>query len=84
MGGAGDEPAGQHVGPRSRVGPLHGSVPLERCSVHGRFAREGKTLAVIVIHENRGLTDWVRLFADQVADRCQPTVRQAKPGEGGR
>ena len=27
----------------------------------------GKTLAVIVIHENRGLTDWVRLFADQVA-----------------
>ena len=29
---------------------------------------EGKTLAVIVIHENRGLTDWVRLFADQVAE----------------
>lgn len=27
----------------------------------------GKTLAVIVIHENRGLTDWVRLFADRVA-----------------
>lgn len=27
----------------------------------------GKTLAVIVIHENRGLTDWVRSFADQVA-----------------
>lgn len=26
------------------------------------------TLAVIVIHENRGLTDWVRGFADQVAD----------------
>lgn len=26
-----------------------------------------KTLAVVVIHENRGLTDWVRLFADQVA-----------------
>lgn len=25
------------------------------------------TLAVIVIHENRGLTDWVRSFADQVA-----------------
>jgi len=29
--------------------------------------KSGKTLAVIVIHENRGLTDWVRLFADQVA-----------------
>lgn len=26
-----------------------------------------KAAAVIVIHENRGLTDWVRLFADQVA-----------------
>jgi carboxymethylenebutenolidase len=26
------------------------------------------TLAVIVIHENRGLTDWVRSFADQVAE----------------
>lgn len=25
------------------------------------------TLAVIVIHENRGLTDWVRSFADQLA-----------------
>ena len=30
--------------------------------------RRGKALAVIVIHENRGLTDWVRLFADQVAE----------------
>lgn len=29
--------------------------------------KSGKTLAVVVIHENRGLTDWVRLFADQVA-----------------
>jgi carboxymethylenebutenolidase len=26
------------------------------------------TIAVIVIHENRGLTDWVRSFADQVAE----------------
>jgi carboxymethylenebutenolidase len=26
-----------------------------------------KTLSVIVIHENRGLTDWVRSFADQLA-----------------
>jgi carboxymethylenebutenolidase len=29
----------------------------------------GKALAVIVIHENRGLTDWVRSFADQLAAR---------------
>jgi len=27
-----------------------------------------ETLSVIVIHENRGLTDWVRSFADQVAE----------------
>lgn len=30
--------------------------------------RAEKTAAVIVIHENRGLTDWVRSFADQVAE----------------
>jgi carboxymethylenebutenolidase len=28
---------------------------------------EQNALAVIVIHENRGLTDWVRSFADQIA-----------------
>ena len=28
----------------------------------------GKATAVIVIHENRGLTDWVRLVADQLAE----------------
>ncbi|MGQ8336563.1 dienelactone hydrolase family protein [Sunxiuqinia sp. A32] len=27
----------------------------------------GKATVVIVIHENRGLTDWVRSFADQIA-----------------
>lgn len=27
-----------------------------------------KTLAAIVIHENRGLTDWVRSFTDQLAE----------------
>lgn len=27
-----------------------------------------KALSVIVIHENRGLTDWVRSFADQLAE----------------
>jgi carboxymethylenebutenolidase len=29
---------------------------------------KNKTLAVVVIHENRGLTDWVRSVADQVAE----------------
>ena len=29
---------------------------------------EGKAPAVVVIHENRGLTDWVRGFADQLAE----------------
>ena len=28
----------------------------------------GKTLSVVVIHENRGLTDWVRSVADQLAE----------------
>ncbi len=28
---------------------------------------EGKTKSVIVIHENRGLNDWARLFADKLA-----------------
>ena len=30
---------------------------------------EGKTKAVIVIHENRGLNDWARLFSDKLAAR---------------
>lgn len=30
--------------------------------------RKVDALAVIVIHENRGLTDWVRSFADQLAE----------------
>ena len=30
--------------------------------------RQADALAVIVIHENRGLTDWVRSFADQLAE----------------
>lgn len=29
--------------------------------------KSGNTLSVVVIHENRGLTDWVRSFADQLA-----------------
>jgi carboxymethylenebutenolidase len=31
--------------------------------------KKENALAVIVIHENRGLTDWVRSFADQLAER---------------
>ena len=31
-------------------------------------ASKGKTTAVIVIHENGGLTDWVQSLADQVAE----------------
>lgn len=49
-----------------------GSVPNGQDSraVRGFVAYPEKAegaLAVIVIHENRGLTDWVRLFADQLA-----------------
>ena len=53
--------------------PVAGSVPKGESG--GRTVRsfvaypekaEG-ALAVIVLHENRGLTDWVRSFADQVA-----------------
>ncbi|UCG38100.1 MAG: dienelactone hydrolase family protein, partial [bacterium] len=29
---------------------------------------EGKAMAVVIIHENRGLTDWVRSVADRVAE----------------
>ncbi len=30
--------------------------------------KPGNTLAVIILHENRGLTDWTRSFADQIAE----------------
>lgn len=46
-------------------------VPAEGRSVHSFVAypeRAEDALAVIVIHENRGLTDWVRSFADQLAE----------------
>lgn len=45
-------------------------VPADGRSVHSFVAypeETENTLAVIVIHENRGLTDWVRSFADRVA-----------------
>lgn len=35
---------------------------------------EGDAPAVIVIHENRGLTDWVRLFADRLAAEGYITI----------
>ncbi|MEX1055763.1 MAG: dienelactone hydrolase family protein, partial [Rhodothermales bacterium] len=45
-------------------------VPSGDRSVHSFVAYPEKAedaLAVIVIHENRGLSDWVRSFADQLA-----------------
>lgn len=46
-------------------------VPSGDRAVHAFVAypeRADKALAVIVIHENRGLTDWVRSAADQLAE----------------
>jgi carboxymethylenebutenolidase len=45
-------------------------VPSGERAVHSFVAYPEKSedaLAIIVIHENRGLTDWVRSFADQMA-----------------
>jgi carboxymethylenebutenolidase len=45
-------------------------IPSGGRTVHAFVAypeKATKTLAVIVIHENRGLTDWVRSAADQLA-----------------
>ncbi|HEX2059308.1 MAG TPA: dienelactone hydrolase family protein [Thermoanaerobaculia bacterium] len=41
--------------------------PLHAYVVYPQSSR--KTGAVLVIHENRGLTDWVRTVADQLAER---------------
>lgn len=47
-----------------------------------------KTLAVLVIHENRGLTDWVRSVADQVAEAgyiaLAPDLLSGMGPDGGR
>lgn len=40
--------------------PLHAYVVYPQSS--------GKTAAVLIIHENRGLTDWVRTVADRLAE----------------
>lgn len=45
-------------------------VPSKDRTIHSFVAypeKQEKSLAVIVIHENRGLTDWVRSFTDQLA-----------------
>lgn len=45
-------------------------VPADERSVYSFVAhpeRDAPTPAVIVIHENRGLTDWVRSFTDRLA-----------------
>ncbi|MFP5246613.1 MAG: dienelactone hydrolase family protein, partial [Thermoanaerobaculia bacterium] len=41
--------------------------PLHAYVVYPQSSR--KSGAVLVIHENRGLTDWVRTIADQLAER---------------
>jgi len=46
------------------------TVPSDGRNVHCFVVyteNAGKSLSVIVIHENRGLTDWVRSFTDQLA-----------------
>jgi carboxymethylenebutenolidase len=47
------------------------NVPAGERTVHAFVAypeRAGRAPAVIVIHENRGLTDWVRAAADRLAE----------------
>ena len=45
----------------------HGDRELEAFVVYPETDK--KTKSVIVIHENRGLNDWARLFADKLASR---------------
>ncbi len=44
-----------------------GDKTLKAFVVYPEISEKAKT--VIVIHENRGLTDWVRSFADQLAEK---------------
>jgi carboxymethylenebutenolidase len=50
--------------------------------------RAGKALAVLVIHENRGLTDWVRSVADRLAENgyiaLAPDLLTGRAPGGGR
>jgi carboxymethylenebutenolidase len=48
------------------------AVPSRAGAVHCFVAwpeKKAKALAVVVIHENRGLDDWARSFADQLAEK---------------
>lgn len=60
--------------------PLHAYVVYPQVS--------GKAGAVLVIHENRGLTDWVRTVADQLAERgfiaIAPDLLSGDAPNGGR
>lgn len=65
----------QQTAERMEESPRHGEwvdVPVtDDRSVRSFVAypeRSEDALAVIVIHENRGLTDWVRSFADELAE----------------
>lgn len=60
--------------------PRHGewvNLPNGKRSVHCFVVypeKSTKALVAIIIHENRGLTDWVRSFADQLAAQGYITI----------
>ena len=60
--------------------PLHAYVVYPQVS--------GKAVSVMVIHENRGLTDWVRTVADKLAERgyiaIAPDLLSGSAPNGGR
>ena len=74
IGSAGVASAEARAAARLNDSPRHHewvNVPAGKRSVRSFVVypeKESPTAAVIVIHENRGLTDWVRSFADQVAE----------------
>ena len=88
------EVSGQsHVTERLISSPRHHEwvqVKSEGRDVHSFVAYpelEEKALAVVVIHENRGLSDWVRGVADQLAEAgyiaIAPDLLSGKAPEGG-
>ncbi len=72
--GAAAMPAPQSAGNRLEDSPRHQEwveVKQGERTVHAYVVYpevSDKALAVVVIHENRGLTDWVRSVADQLAE----------------